>query len=205
MRNFFFLIVTLSLIAGCNDENKIKHENEVRVFQNKLNNQFADSGASPLTSEDIKTFEELDFFPIDLDYRVEADFELIHNAPVFEMPTTTDRLPLYKKYGIASFKIKGKKLTLTLYQNQKLIKDEQYKTYLFLPFNDATNGDTTYGGGRYIDLEIPEEGSSTITIDFNQAYNPYCVYNYKYSCPIPPRENSLDVSIPAGVKAYEKH
>jgi uncharacterized protein (DUF1684 family) len=71
---------------------------------------------------------------------------------------------------------------------------------LFLPFLDNTNGDTTYGGGRYIDLRIPE--GDTIEIDFNKAYNPYCAYNSRYSCPIVPRENYLDTNIEAGVKKF---
>ena len=81
-------------------------------------------------------------------------------------------------------------------------KDE-YKDYLFLPFTDLTNGDTTYGGGRYIDMRIPEK--NTIILDFNQSYNPYCAYGGNYSCPIPPAENNLDIAITAGVKKFKAH
>ena len=80
----------------------------------------------------------------------------------------------------------------------------EFENYLFLPFNDTSNGKTTYGGGRFIDLEIPEKGSKTISIDFNKAYNPLCAYNHKYSCPIPPAENNLSIEIPVGVKDYNK-
>jgi hypothetical protein len=79
----------------------------------------------------------------------------------------------------------------------------EYAEHLFLPFNDATNGTTTYGGGRYLDLEIPKEGSKKIRIDFNKAYNPYCAYNHTFSCPIPPSENNLPIAIPVGVKAFK--
>ena len=71
---------------------------------------------------------------------------------------------------------------------------------MFLPFSDLTSGNETYGGGRYIDLEIPK--GKTITIDFNQAYNPYCAYNPKYSCPIVPAENELLTNVNAGVKKF---
>jgi uncharacterized protein (DUF1684 family) len=81
----------------------------------------------------------------------------------------------------------------------------EFGNLLFLPYNDLTNGKTSYGSGRFIDIEIPKAGSKTIVIDFNKSYNPYCAYNYKYSCPIPPSENILAVAIPAGVKAYKKH
>ena len=68
---------------------------------------------------------------------------------------------------------------------------------------DDTNGVSSYSGGRYIDLEIPTD--SLITIDFNNAYNPYCVYNEKYSCPIVPRVNYLNIKINAGVKSFKKN
>ncbi|WP_321538818.1 DUF1684 domain-containing protein [Flavobacterium piscinae] len=73
---------------------------------------------------------------------------------------------------------------------------------MFLPFTDLTSGIESYGGGRYIDLKIQE--GKIWTIDFNQAYNPYCAYNEKYSCPIVPEENDLKVEIKAGVKAFKK-
>jgi uncharacterized protein (DUF1684 family) len=65
---------------------------------------------------------------------------------------------------------------------------------------DDTNGAETYAGGRYIDLAIP--GGDSIVIDFNRAYNPYCAYNKKYSCPLVPKVNTLTTEIRAGVKAF---
>ena len=82
------------------------------------------------------------------------------------------------------------------------MNEDGFKDYLFLPFMDDTNGEQTYAGGRYIDLRIPE--GNTLKIDFNKAYNPYCAYNEKYSCPIVPRENYLDVAVKAGVKVFKK-
>ncbi len=198
-------IFTAIVFFSCARKNA-SYENEIKLFQYDLNREFADASKSPLTEEDIKTFKALEFFDTDENYNIEADFELTPNTPVFEMPTTTERLPLYRKYGIAHFTLNGKKMALSIYQNQQLMSDFNYKDYLFLPFNDATNGTTTYGGGRFIDLEIPKEGSKKIRIDFNKAYNPYCAYSHKYSCPIPPSENNLPVAIPVGVKAFnQKH
>ena len=119
------------------------------------------------------------------------------------MATTTDRKPIYKTFGTATFELEGKKLKLHIYQNQDLIKKAEYTNHLFIPFRDQTNSNGSYGGGRYIDVEIPE--GNTIVIDFNKSYNPYCAYNDKYSCPIPPSENDLDIEIKAGVKDYGKH
>ena len=79
---------------------------------------------------------------------------------------------------------------------------EEYKNHLFLPFTDLSNGEKSYTGGRFIDLEIPN--SDVIVIDFNKAYNPYCAYSPDYSCPIPPAENHLNVNILAGVMKPKK-
>ena len=112
--------------------------------------------------------------------------------------------PVYVKYADLYFTLKGEKQKLAVYQSQSLKTDPEYYDYLFLPFTDLTNGDSTYGGGRYIDLRIPEDGVKKITLDFNQAYNPYCAYSGGYSCPVPPAENNLDAAITAGVKTYSK-
>ena len=121
----------------------------------------------------------------------------------FLMPTTTERLPEYVKYGEAHFKINGKQLKLNLYKSTKPYSEPGYEDYLFLPFTDLTSGDGSYGGGRFLDARIPE--GNTILLDFNKAYNPYCAYNSMYSCPIPPKENDLDIRIEAGVKDYKKY
>ncbi len=120
----------------------------------------------------------------------------------FKMKTTTDRLPEYIKYGIVTFDLFNKSYNLNIYRNLDIIDREGYEDYLFLPFLDNTNGDESYGGGRYIDLDVTEEDN--LVIDFNSAYNPYCTYNEKYSCPIVPRENYLPLEINAGVKAFAK-
>ncbi|RLD40467.1 MAG: hypothetical protein DRI86_15200, partial [Bacteroidetes bacterium] len=163
--------------------------------------EFNNPKTSPLTDEDLVNFKELEFYSINEDFKVEAKLELNNNQKEFGMKTTTDRLPVYVKYGVASFKLKGKNLKINIYKNVELAKKDKYKDYLFMLFNDKTSGLTSYAGGRYIDLRIPKNGKS-LTIDFNKAYNPYCAYNHKYSCPIPPEEDYLDIEILAGVKAY---
>ena len=116
------------------------------------------------------------------------------------MKTSTDRKPMYVKYGELSFVLKGESFKLNVYRNIELSKKEEYKDYLFLPFSDATSGKESYIGGRYIDLRVPK--GKSIAIDFNKAYNPYCAYNSQYSCPIVPLENDLDIAIEAGVKKF---
>ena len=205
MKNLFRITCSIFILFTNCTTKKTSYADEITQFQYEMNTQYADAEESPLTEEDQKTFKSLEFFDIDKKFRVEAEIELTPDTPIFEMPTTTERLPLYRKYGIAHFSLNGEKLELSIYQNQKLMTSFEYADHLFLPFNDLTNGTTSYAGGRYIDLEIPINGSNTIIIDFNKAYNPYCAYNHKYSCPIPPAENNLQVAIPTGVKAYGEH
>ena len=171
-------------------------------FQKKMNADFKDPEHSPLKDKDRKTFKTLNFFPADTSFSVVAEFVRTPYEMPFEMPTTTDRKPVYVKYGEAYFTLYGKEYKLNLYQNQELTQDPEYENYLFMPFTDLTNGVTTYSGGRYIDMRIPK--GKELIIDFNKAYNPYCAYNGKYSCPIPPAENHIDMKISAGVMDFEK-
>ena len=169
-------------------------------FQKQLNLEFADSIKSPLTEKDRMEFRALDFFPIDSAFIVVAKFKRTKKEKSFEMKTTTERAPLYIKYGEISFSINGAIFKLNVYQNLELKMRKTHKNHLFLPFSDLTSGKETYIGGRYLDLEIPEDES--IVVDFNQAYNPYCAYNPKYSCPIVPLVNDLATNINAGVKKF---
>ena len=188
-----------------NNSNPKSYLSEIKSFQEEMNSSYKNAKESPLEENERKKFKSLPFFEIDSSYRVEADFVRTTDGKPFEMQTTTDRKPIYHKFGEVSFELHGKRHTLNVYQSQDLNEKEEYKDYLFLPFTDLSNGQESYEGGRYIDLKIPEREAADgqeldkITIDFNKAYNPYCAYNHKYSCPIPPKENHLDVKVLAGV------
>lgn len=202
MKALQLLLLSVFLIS-CSGSTKDKsYIEEIQQERYETNLDFTNPDTSILVPEDIAGFKSLDYFEIDESYKIEARFERTKGMPIFEMQTTTDRKPLYTTYGKAHFTLHGKEHTLHIYQNKKLIASAQFADYLFIPFNDLTNGNETYGGGRYMDLTIPEEGAKTITLDFNKVYNPYCAYNSKFSCPIPPAVNDLDIAINAGVKKY---
>ncbi len=192
----FILLVSLSFL------NAQTHEEDVLEFQKELNEEYQDESKSPLTKTDLRKFKGHDFFPIDEKFKVKASFERVVDAVPFLMKTTTDRLPSYQLYGVATFEIDNTSYQLNIYQNLQLLNNPEYRDYLFLPFTDLSNGEDSYGGGRFIGLTIPE--GDFITIDFNKAYNPYCAYNARYSCPIPPKENHLELRVEAGVR-YEGH
>ena len=174
----------------------------VIAFQKQINAEFKDPEKSPLPENERKSFTSLVFFEADPKFRVEAEILKTPNEIPFEMPTTTERRPVYVKYAEVYFELQGREYKLNVYQSRDLSRKEEYKDYLFLPFTDLTNGETSYSCGRYLDMKIPE--GKNIILDFNKAYNPYCAYSGKYSCPIVPEENHLDLKVNAGVMAYNK-
>ena len=144
------------------------------------------------------------FFPISIEYRILAKFEKINDTSGFVMKTSGKLSKKYFRYGILSFTLNNKPFHLTVYQSEQLMKNDEYKDYLFLPFTDLTSGEQSYAGGKYIDFRMDEIKDNTVLIDFNKAYNPYCAYTTGYNCPIPPRENDLPVAIKAGEMAFGK-
>lgn len=196
-RVFLFLFLLQSVFGFCQNAFNVE---SVTKFQHKLNTEFADVTTSPLENSDRVGFKSLDFFPVHKKFFVIAKFVRTEKEKPFKMKTSTDRMPVYVKYGEVHFAIDGKDLKLNVYRNIELSRKAEYKDYLFLPFSDLTSGNESYIGGRYIDLSIPK--GNTITIDFNTAYNPYCAYNSNYSCPKVPLENDLNIEIKAGVKKF---
>lgn len=170
---------------------------DVLEFRSDLNRAYADLEESPLAEEDIPNFKGHEFFDFNDTFRVQARFIKIADPDSFEMNTSSGKLKMYSQYARLEFDINGKTYELYAYQSHRLRTMDEYQDYLFLPFKDFTNGLSSYGGGRYIDLRIPEE--ETILLDFNQSYNPYCAYRDGYSCPIPPEENHLELKVNAGI------
>ncbi len=157
---------------------------------------------SPIPAEEKAGFKNLHYYRPDAKFRKEVTFERFDQATHFLMKTTTERLPEYSIYGVVRFRHKNKTYSLNVYQNIELVKKPGYEKHLFIPFNDLTNGKETYGGGRFLD--ITETGADKLIVDFNKAYNPYCAYNHKYSCPVPPEANDLKIKIKAGEKKWHK-
>ncbi len=171
---------------------------DIMQFQDDLNKEYSNPETSPLSKEKRMSFTHVNFFATDLQYRVTAKFTRTPDEKFFNMPTSGKENKAYVKYAEVTFSLLGQHYKLNVYQSLELLQNRKYRNYLFIPFRDATCGKETYGGGRYIDLQIPL--SDTITIDFNKAYQPYCAYTEGYNCPIPPKENQMPLKIEAGVR-----
>lgn len=195
------LIVCFFMFIACQTDKS--HSNSNSEYQNNQNKFFKDASKSPLKSKDLKDFKGLDFFSIDSSYIVRAKLFRTPNTSYFEMKTTTERITRERVFGVLSFSINNQPFELNVYQGESAIDEDVDADYLFLPFLDESNGLTTYGGGRYIDLYVPD--GDTLILDFNQAYNPFCAYNDKYSCPIVPRENYIPLNVTVGVKSFKNY
>jgi len=197
-RNYISFIVLIFLFSGCTDHEYIKSIEDHR--KEYLADFLKPRGRSPLSQETIKYVE---FFEPNKSFIAKAKVRIIENAPVFKMATYSGKQLDYQKYCAAEFSLNGQELTLFLYKNLRFQNHPEYSKRLFLPFKDETNGETTYGGGRYLDFDISDIENNVLMIDFNKAYNPYCAYSDNWSCPIPPRENHLAVEIKSGEKAFK--
>lgn len=140
------------------------------------------------------TYQGLDYFEPNLDYKIVARFEEIEEPEILALATNDDGKKEFLTYGYATFELDDTSHRLLILENAE-------EETLFLPFGDATSAGETYGGGRYLDVK--HNGGRTIVLDFNKAYNPYCAYGVDYTCPLPPKENLLSVAIRAGEKAWE--
>jgi len=172
---------------------------DLYAYRQMYHNEYLNGQSAPLSTNDTAY---LDFYAPDQRYVMQADIDYLKDSVEVSMPTFSGKIKKFHKVARLKLKIDGKKQVLFLYQSAKT--QSGYADYLFLPFTDATNGETTYGGGRYLELKPTSIHKNKLTIDFNKAFNPLCVYSDKYNCPIPPAENHLTAKIEAGEKMYKK-
>jgi len=163
-------------------------------FRKEKDDFFKHYPDSPLTREQKKTFTGLRYFPENPDLALEVTVEVFPERQTIVMQTSTGDEQEYQRFGRFHFVVDGQEAALTLYAT-----GHDY----FLPFADSLAGTETYPAGRY--LEPEPLGNGRFRVDFNTAYNPYCAYNDRWSCPLPPAENRLKVPIRAGEKIFEGH
>ena len=146
----------------------------------------------------------LDFYEPDATYCVMAEWVPVAGGAPFMVPTHSGKNKPFKECGILKFTIHDTVAELHVYQILDMMNNAVHKDELFVPFNDMTNYEATFGGGRYIDLSTADIQGGQVKLDFNKCYNPYCAFGEGFSCPIPPDENHLQIEIRAGEKMYKK-
>lgn len=159
---------------------------------------FAEHPQSPVPPEERESFDGLDYFEPDPTYQVEATVTLHDDPDPVEMETTNGPPVRYLRVATLGFELDGQHHDVHAYRQEH----EDSRT-LFVPFRDKTTGQQSYAGGRYMEFEPDRdlEDGETVTVDFNLAYTPFCAFSESFACPLPPEENWLETTIPAGEKA----
>jgi uncharacterized protein (DUF1684 family) len=148
---------------------------------------FAKNWQSPVSTKDRSKLKGLDYFLLDPNYRLEVELHEHKKKETVKMAYTKGEEQDFIKWGEFRFEVDGKELVLQAYK--RLSIDET----LFVPFRDATSGKETYSAGRYLDLNsaISQTPEGKWILDFNKAYNPWCVYSDMYTCPFVPLKIGL--------------
>ncbi|MCU0339004.1 MAG: DUF1684 domain-containing protein [Spirosomaceae bacterium] len=201
-KNKFFVGLIVAVIAGVIGYTFLGEDTRVSVdvYLQKIeqerkdkNSFFKNSEQSPLESK--ADFDALSYFAPNIAYQVTATVTAYDSTDKeVKVPMTDGSTATYQKYGYATFEMEDKPQRLLIYQ---------HSDGLSILFRDATAPAETYGGGRYLDLKESDIKDGKLVIDFNNAYNPYCAYNHRYACPLPPKQNTLAVRIEAGEKKWE--
>lgn len=189
IRIVFVLIIFITI--ACNNRSSASYEERLNAKRAFKSTGFYGAN-SPLDESQKKNFKGLSFF--------KPDANLIFNATI-SWERSPRSVQLYNdsteslKYLVAriKFNFDGQSYELVAFADEP-----KKRKKLFIPFYDLSNGKDTYGGGRYIDVE--SSNYKTVKLDFNMAYNPYCVFNDNYICPVPPEENLLRFYVSAGEK-----
>ena len=166
---------------------------DLEEFRARKDEFFATDHHSPLTPHQRGEFHGLAYYEENPDLSLEVAVEEFSHKDQVQIATSTGDVPTYQKWGRFSFEAEGQKVELTIFRDVQ-------RGDLFLPFVDSTSGNETYSVGRYVEPELIHGGK--VLVDFNLAYNPYCAYNEKWSCPIPPVENRIKAPIRAGEKSF---
>ena len=186
---FILAVVVVIFVVTQNGQSDEDFKNEVMAYWQDKHDFYKNSQASPFVQKNA-AYEEVQIFPIEAMYKVNATLERFTTRELVTIGNSDGSSTKYLKFATAKFQINGTS------QQLLILKALGFGNQYFTAFGDETSGNTTYGGGRYLDLAIGK--SDRVEIDFNKAYNPYCAYFEDFTCPLPPLENLLTVEIKAG-------
>ncbi|MEQ9286037.1 MAG: DUF1684 domain-containing protein [Cyclobacteriaceae bacterium] len=204
MKKKLYIPLALILVTGViyfsqsGEESLGDYTQKISQVRKEKNEFMKSSTESPFYNQKEK-FGKLKYFDPNLDFKVKARVERIETRSYLDLATSTGKSEKYLKFAYARFELKGQEMKLLLLKKASGGKSEP----IFAAFADDSSGNSTYGGGRYLDLSF--KNATRIELDFNLAYNPYCAYIESFSCPFPPAENILPIAITAGEKLYHEN
>lgn len=193
-------LMAVCLVIGCTSgppkpADDRPYDEQIRSHRSQKDAEFRDprNDYSPIPVGQRASFTGLSYYPIQPEYRVPASLTEVRSNPpvIIELANSGHQLEQKVKVGTLGFTLGGTSYVLSAFAESVGAVQR-----LWVPFRDLTSGIETYGGGRYLDLDRTATG--LYDLDFNRAYQPYCVYDPGYVCPYPPSENRLPVAIRAG-------
>ena len=194
MKKIFWVLIPLIMVVFFISQMNVSDDDQKAEFEKYWEDRhefFKSSEVSPFVQKGVE-YQEVQVFAFNQDYKVTAKLERYTSREIVRLGNSDGTSTNYLKFANAKFKVAGEQHSILVLK--ALGFGNQYLT----AFGDETSGETTYGGGRYLDLEIGK--SDRVEIDFNKAYNPYCAYFADFTCPLPPKENLLTIAIKAGEK-----
>lgn len=195
MRRFpFLLLLTGALVLSCGEEAPSGYEQTIMEERVQRDMQMREK-ESVLPPERRDAFKGLNFYEVDPTYRYVVPLQQFSAPDTVMIAESTGGLRQHVQIGQVTIPLPEGEEELVVFEGER----ETPRGRLWIPFADSTNGHSTYKAGRYVDLRSINDDS--VMVDFNRAYNPTCAYNPDFACPLPPSENRLDASVPAGEKS----
>jgi uncharacterized protein (DUF1684 family) len=198
------LLLPLLLLTEACRENQFDDQ-EMKAYlesivreRNEKNYNFQFDMNSPFNRDTSATFKPLRYFEPDPDFIFKSKlflYEIQDTVPIVgTRGETRPAIPI----GFLELKKNSKVHRINVYKSFGRTGEPYYSIW----FTDRTTGKETYGVGRYLDFELNDDPDFIYTIDFNRAYNPYCAYSHLFTCPIPRKEDYIDMAIEAGEKNF---
>lgn len=202
-RLLFLTAVIISLfvhsVYSQTNDTYIKEIKNEREAKDQL---MSDAATSPLTADEIKSFDSLSYFPVDKKFMIEGQLNATESQEKVSLNTTDGGKKELMRYGTINFTFDGKPYSLAVFRNANLPEFGDNSQQLFIPFTDLTTDEETSPDGRYLPVSIAD-GETRVTLDFNKAMNPFSAYNDQYSSVLAPPENRLMFSVVSGERKYE--
>ncbi len=187
-------VSSMSLRDDLSDSTTILQLRQFRWFVINRNGKYG-IRLRDLNAPLVKEFKGIDTYPVDEKWKVEAKFEKYPSPKVIEIPNIIGSVENDTVAGRLVFKLNGDNYSL-----DPVSEGDEF----FIIFADETNGEETYGAGRFLYTAKPDS-LGMVDLDFNKAYNPPCAFTKYATCPLPPKQNYLHLKITAGEKKYGNH
>lgn len=189
-----FLVIVGGLVLACGQGDTARsYEQEIKQTRVQRDMRLREK-ESVLAPDRRDAFRGLDFYRVDSTYRFVVPLRRFSSPDTVMIAESTGGLRSQTRVGRVTVPLPTGKEDLAVFRGE----GDDSRGRLWIPFSDSTNGKTTYEGGRYVDLN--SVGTDSVVVDFNRTYNPTCVYDPDYACPVPPPENRIDAPVPAGEK-----